>query len=49
MALIHKFVIQEVEMKKRSIENKVGYVRYNFFPTAPQMIDYESLNRNLYT
>lgn len=24
-------------------------MRYNFFPTTPQMIDYESLNRNLYT
>lgn len=35
--------------EKGSVENKVGYVRYNFFPTAPQMIDYESLNRNIYT
>ncbi len=34
--------------EKGSVENKVGYVRYNFFPTAPRMIDYESLNRDLY-
>ena len=35
--------------EKGSVENKVGYVRYNFFPTAPRMADYESLNKDLYT
>lgn len=35
--------------EKGSVENKVGYVRYNFFPTAPRMRDYESLNKELYT
>lgn len=35
--------------EKGSVENKVGYVRYNFFPTAPRMMDYESLNRELYS
>lgn len=35
--------------EKGSVENKVGYVRYNFFPTAPRMRDYESLNKELYS
>lgn len=35
--------------EKGSVENKVGYVRYNFFPTAPRMLDYRSLNKDLYT
>lgn len=33
--------------EKGSVENKVGYVRYRFFPTAPRMADFESLNREL--
>lgn len=33
--------------EKGSVENKVGYVRYNFFPTSPSMKDYSSFNEEL--
>jgi transposase len=33
--------------EKGSVENKVGYIRYNFFPTSPSMKDYASLNEKL--
>jgi transposase len=33
--------------EKGSVENKVGYVRYNFLVPAPVMHDYDSMNRQL--
>ncbi|MGG5369176.1 IS21 family transposase [Enterococcus sp. AZ196] len=33
--------------EKGSVENKVGYVRYNFFPAAPKMVSFEQLNQEL--
>ena len=33
--------------EKGSVENKVGYVRYNFLVPSPIMNDFESLNRRL--
>lgn len=33
--------------EKGSVENKVGYIRYNFFPTSPSMKDYASFNEQL--
>lgn len=33
--------------EKGNVENKVGYIRYNFFPTSPSMKDYPSLNEQL--
>lgn len=33
--------------EKGSVENKVGYVRYNFLVPSPIMNDFESLNRHL--
>lgn len=34
--------------EKGSVENKVGYVRYNFFPTAPVMENFEDLTEQLF-
>ncbi|ERN51287.1 IS21 family transposase [Alkalihalophilus marmarensis] len=34
--------------EKGSVENKVGYIRYNFFPTSPVMNSYEELTEDLY-
>lgn len=34
--------------EKGHVENKVGYIRYNFFPTAPKMIDFSLLNQELF-
>ena len=33
--------------EKGSVENKVGYVRYNFFSTSPKLISFENLNQRL--
>src|SRR5699024_8497945 len=33
--------------EKGSVENKVGYVRYNFFSETPKMKDFTSLNHDL--
>lgn len=33
--------------EKGSVENKVGYIRYNFFPTAPVMNSFEELTETL--
>lgn len=33
--------------EKGSVENKVGYVRYNFFSETPRMQDFHSLNHEL--
>lgn len=33
--------------EKGSVENKVGYVRYNFFSETPKMKDFSSLNKDL--
>lgn len=33
--------------EKGSVENKVGYVRYNFFSETPRMKDYATLNQDL--
>lgn len=33
--------------EKGSVENKVGYVRYNFFPATPIMKDFASFNEAL--
>lgn len=33
--------------EKGSVENKVGYVRYHFFPETPIMKDFESFNQEL--
>lgn len=33
--------------EKGHVENKVGYVRYNFFSTSPIMDSFESLNKQL--
>ena len=33
--------------EKGSVENKVGYVRYNFFSETPRMQDFTSLNNDL--
>lgn len=33
--------------EKGSVENKVGYVRYNFFSETPKMKDFSSLNQEL--
>lgn len=33
--------------EKGSVENKVGYVRYNFFPGSPRMTSFEQLNEDL--
>jgi hypothetical protein len=33
--------------EKGSVENKVGYVRYNFFPTSPVMNSFEELTETL--
>lgn len=33
--------------EKGSVENKVGYVRYNFFSETPRMKDFTSLNHDL--
>ncbi len=33
--------------EKGSVENKVGYVRYNFFPATPIMEDFASFNEAL--
>lgn len=34
--------------EKGNVENKVGYVRYNFFGTAPQLSSYKALNELLH-
>src|SRR5699024_12004739 len=33
--------------EKGSVENKVGYVRYNFFSETPKMKNFSSLNKDL--
>lgn len=33
--------------EKGSVENKVGYVRYNFFSDSPRMTSYHTLNQDL--
>lgn len=33
--------------EKGSVENKVGYIRYNFFSSTPVMADFKSFNQNL--
>lgn len=33
--------------EKGSVENKVGYVRYNFFSETPRMKDFPSINQDL--
>ena len=33
--------------EKGNVENKVGYVRYNFFSSTPIMQDFESFNKTL--
>lgn len=35
--------------EKGSVENKVGYVRYNFFSSTPVILDFESFNQTLAT
>ena len=35
--------------EKGSVENKVGFVRYNFFSDSPRMVSYHTLNQELET
>ena len=32
--------------EKGSVENKVGYVRYNFFSNSPRLMSFQDLNRS---
>ncbi len=45
--LKHKYAIPRSGNEKGSVENKVGYIRYNFFSSTPVMADFKSFNQNL--